>query len=255
MTFREDAMAVTFRTFSSPTKYERKVDFKKLEFIYAGIAECAQALSRGPEKLEILEAGCGDGSISMSLATLGASVSAFDIDEGLVAGLRIELEKRGISNVVLTCQNAYQFHSDTRFDIVIASEVLEHVDYPEAVVRNLKEHLRVGGYFIVTIPNGFGPWELGNRIRRMLGSRKNAKGECGHHHVQFFTLREFRSLMASHGLEQLKFAKSDALSGLSYAAAKNRFVATVDLFLANVMPSWFSSGWYFVFRNIDQAGR
>ncbi|MDH4147399.1 MAG: class I SAM-dependent methyltransferase, partial [Acidimicrobiia bacterium] len=43
---------------------------------------------------------------------------------------------------------------DDRFDLIICSEVLEHLDRPADAVRNLRSMLVDGGWLIVTVPHG-----------------------------------------------------------------------------------------------------
>ncbi len=238
---------VEFEKFVRISKYARTVDKKKLQFIYDGILEYVNRSGKRPEQLHILEVGCGDGSISLPLSTLGASITAFDIDPTLVDGLNKEIALANIRNISVFCQTAYAFQSDMLFDIVVASEVLEHVDFPEKLVRIFKEHLKEDGCLIVTVPNGYGPWELSNKLKASF--RRNRSAECGHHHVNFFTLKRFKALLASHEFDLVAFGKSDALSGLSYSVATNKTLSQLDLTIADVMPSWFSSGWYFVFKS------
>jgi SAM-dependent methyltransferase len=43
---------------------------------------------------------------------------------------------------------------DATFDVVVAVEVLEHVEQDEAFVRNVSRVLKAGGLFVMTTPNG-----------------------------------------------------------------------------------------------------
>lgn len=241
------------KEFQSFSKYERKVDLKKLEFIHKAVALYAKESSRPPESLKVLEAGCGDGSITLPLAALGASVTAFDLDGGLVASVEKEIRGRRLENVSVSKGNLYHIDLDERFDIIIASEVLEHLDHPERVVPALNKHLVNGGYCIITVPNGYGPWEFGNRIKKIISFDLKKNEECGHRHVQFFTRGRLLGLFTENGLEPVAFRKSDILSGLSHAVAKNRVLANADILLADLLPAWLASGWYFVFRNARQG--
>jgi 2-polyprenyl-3-methyl-5-hydroxy-6-metoxy-1,4-benzoquinol methylase len=162
---------VELTQFQSLSKYERKVDLKKLKFIYDAVADYIRE-SSDPGKLKILEIGCGDGSITMPLSAFGGSVTSFDIDDNLVAGVKKEIDKRNIPNVDVSRENAYYFSRNDKFDIIVASEVLEHLDHPEKVVSNMKAHLVSGGYCIVTVPNGYGPWEISNKIKKALSLRR-----------------------------------------------------------------------------------
>jgi 2-polyprenyl-3-methyl-5-hydroxy-6-metoxy-1,4-benzoquinol methylase len=243
---------IDINRFRSLSKYERKVDLKKLKFIYNAVADYIRESSKEPEKLKILEIGCGDGSITLPLSAFGGTVTSFDIDDTLVCGVKQEIEKRRISNISVLIDNAYTFAMNEKYDVVIASEVLEHLDYPEKVIANLKKHLVRGGYCIVTIPNGYGPWELSNKIKKIFSLKSAKDNECGHKHVQFFTMSRFLGMFSANDLRLIRFGKSDAFSGLSYCIAKKAFIANADLMLADLLPSRLVSGWYFVFEN-DEA--
>lgn len=43
-----------------------------------------------------------------------------------------------------------------RYDVIIASKVLEHVDAPDQLLQYFRDRLVEGGRLVVTIPNGFG---------------------------------------------------------------------------------------------------
>ena len=57
------------------------------------------------------------------------------------------------------------FAFSERFDIIICSEVLEHLKRPEEMLNGLKELVKKDGIFLFTIPNGFGPLEIMNQIQ------------------------------------------------------------------------------------------
>jgi SAM-dependent methyltransferase len=46
--------------------------------------------------------------------------------------------------------------SDTRYDAVIAVDVIEHLEHPSLFVRNVKKLLKPSGLLILSIPNAFG---------------------------------------------------------------------------------------------------
>ena len=253
-TRKERSIMVDFVHFRSLSKYERKVDIKKLRFIYDAI--CAYAAERAvdPSALKILEVGCGDGSITLPLSRLGGTVRAFDLDENLVHGVKRSIAERGITNITVNRDDAYTFDAnDVKYDVIVVSEVLEHTDQPADIVGKLRTHLAPRGILIATVPNGYGPWELKNKFLKLLTLNTAKDKECGHHHVQFFTYASFIRMLDSHGLLLVGFSKSDVLSGLSYCASKNGIVAGIDLALADFLPSWLASGWYFVFKTDESA--
>lgn len=247
---------VAIEQFQGLSRYERLVDLKKLRFIFDAVVRYMGESSKRPEALKILEVGCGDGSITLPLSLFGGTVNAFDIDENLVENVKRDVSARGIKNVSITKNDAYSYsaHGD-KYDIIVVSEVLEHTDQPALIVAKLKDHLATGGYMIVTIPNGYGPWELKNKVIKLSSVKKIKDKECGHKHVQFFTLKAFKQIFSDHNFLLTKFGKSDAFSGLNYRASKNVLIANLDLVLADLLPSWLASGWYFVFKNNERTLR
>lgn len=237
---------VDFKTFRKLSKYKRKVDIKKLKFIFSSLNDYTSKLSNGSKELKILEVGCGDGSITLPLSSFG-SVHAFDLDEGLVENLKAELIKKKIDDVFISKDNAYDFTRAEKFDVIVASEVLEHLDHPERVVRNIVNHLSPGGLFIATVPNGFGPWELSNKIKKFFSGNRIRESECGHKHVQFFSFDRFTKMIEEHGFRLVRFGKSDAFLIFSIMLQHTPIVY-IDLLLADILPKQFASGWYFAFK-------
>jgi SAM-dependent methyltransferase len=84
---------------------------------------------------------------------------------------------------------------DGHFDLVIASDVLEHVPDDRAFAREILRVVKPGGRAIVTVPNG-DPRLLANRIKWRAGMTESKYG-----HIRAgYTLAELR-----HCLEQVGF--------------------------------------------------
>ena len=86
-----------------------------------------------------------------------------------------------------------------RFDVIIASEIIEHLFDPEPFIRRLLSLLASGGSLIVTTPN-FLFWK--NRLR-MLGGKfqYEQQGILDFGHIRFFTLATARQLLNRVGLK------------------------------------------------------
>jgi SAM-dependent methyltransferase len=116
------------------------------------------AASRPVSEINILEIGCGTGvMLSMPLASLGYNVTGVDTDEK-----SIELAKKTnpYRNAQFLCQNAGDLK--VKFNVIILSEVLEHLKKPEALLEVSRELLIERGLLIITVPNGYGWFELEN---------------------------------------------------------------------------------------------
>jgi 2-polyprenyl-6-hydroxyphenyl methylase/3-demethylubiquinone-9 3-methyltransferase len=95
-----------------------------------------------------LDAGCGYGAFSAAAVVRGAAVVSVDIGPRLVARAMARAGSRGL--VADVCDLAIR---DESFDVVIASEMLEHTEAPARAVRELARVLRANGLLVLTTPN------------------------------------------------------------------------------------------------------
>ena len=105
-----------------------------------------------PDKsLCILDLGCGDGFLSFFLAQKQHRITSLDISQNRLDKFKQVSEKFNIKRVLGDVKNTglpSQF-----FDIVVSSEVLEHIEGYEEVIREAWRLLKKNGLFIITVPN------------------------------------------------------------------------------------------------------
>jgi SAM-dependent methyltransferase len=251
--------AIKLKTFIAASSYTAPCDIKKLTFIFSAIGALASSASRDVGSLSILEMACGSGGITLPLATLGCEIRAIDIDAEAVEFLNGQAVKRGFENLTATRDNALTFDDGRSYDVVVASEVFEHVAEPEKLAENILNRLKSESILIVTVPNGYGPWEMSRRLnpvnrlrkwnllRRLLGKEPYVE-ETGINHCQFYTRRGLISLFSKHSLRLVKTAMSDSLLAVFPASRDNAFWGKLDTRLADILPYWLASGWYFIFE-------
>jgi 2-polyprenyl-3-methyl-5-hydroxy-6-metoxy-1,4-benzoquinol methylase len=248
------------RSYLEASPYFEPVDLKKLRFIYSAIGRHAGRTGRQKKELNVLEVACGEGGITLAVASLGCSVKAFDIDEQDVSALRAEIESRGHGNVTVTAADALEFDDGEKYDVVIASEIIEHVLDPARLAAALKNSTSPGGIIILTTPNGFGPWELKNALspyrwarrwnwlRRRLGKEGYVRGTAKDH-CQRFSKRNLIDMFSELSMNMIDFAKTDGIISIVRPLRRSSFWGGVDTRMADVLPYWLSSGFFLVFEN------
>lgn len=95
--------------------------------------------------------GAGSGELAAMLARAGARVRATDIDEASVRLIEETARKEGVTldAAVLRVED---LPSSPLYDVVVATDVIEHIQDDVAAVRKLVSVLRPGGRLGITVP-------------------------------------------------------------------------------------------------------
>ena len=97
----------------------------------------------------ILDVGCGEGFALERIRTAGIGEVLEGID---VRSDAIDVGRTLHSKLTLRIGNAYQLpYTDAAFDLVLCSEVLEHLDDPERALAELRRVAKK--YCIISVPN------------------------------------------------------------------------------------------------------
>ncbi len=94
---------------------------------------------------------CAQGNFGLLLAEQGYDVTAVDINQEF---LRYAKKKYTTGNFKTVQANLIEFRDSEGFDCILVGEVIEHVAFPNALLKSVYENLRPGGICILTTPNG-----------------------------------------------------------------------------------------------------
>lgn len=206
---------------------------KRLFWIIRQI-EKRNTTGKSKDKTKVLEIGCGTGMmLSIPLAALGYDVLGTDLDK---ASIDFANSVNPYANAQFICCDAAEL-SDS-YDVIILSEVLEHLKDPDRLLKVSYDMLSAQGILIITVPNGYGWFELEQFLwgRLCLGSLLELlkiywsisviKGKLtGWHgytflsslssspHVQRFTLGKIKSMVARDGFVIIEIEGSTLCAG------------------------------------------
>lgn len=115
-----------------------------------------------PESYKVLDIGCGFGSLLITLQHHFERVCGIDIDDE-----RVQWAKKRASGSDVICGNATKLPwPDGEFDLVISTDVFEHISYEEQhqAASDLLRVLKPGGRGYLEVPNRFQLLDEHNRV-------------------------------------------------------------------------------------------
>src|SRR5512135_2716132 len=126
-------------------KKNRKDPVFDLERAYADCHRIALSLAAPEPPGRALDLGAGQGALSHALKLRGCDVTAADVNTS-------QFKAEGVPCARLDLNRPLPF-ADRDFDLVMAVEVLEHLESPRAFLREIHRVLRPGGLAVITTPN------------------------------------------------------------------------------------------------------
>ena len=138
---------------SGPFSALHKMSNARIEFIKISATRILNHLNG----IKCLDVGCGGGILSERLARLGATVTGIDASENAIkianehaTKSRLKINYRCMSTGDLLNSNKKFLNN---FDLVIASEVIEHVNNRNLFLSDISNLCRSGGIIIFTTIN------------------------------------------------------------------------------------------------------
>ena len=243
-------------------------------------------------EIDVLDFGCGTGElVSLPLAHLGYLILGIDshtpsiiLANHLVAKRRSEGKPLQAKYSMASLEELSK--DSKRFDVIIASEVLEHLYEPEKTIESFRRLLKPNGICIITVPNGFGPFENLRRLEKVLmkigidqlfssfsnvlirfvrtlkGGETSSTGFSSSHsgylnfdsgHVQFYRLKPFLTMFSENGFSCQRAEGRSFLCG-PYVDLWAQFLPGKEVVYAlngspaKKLPLNFVSDWMFAFR-------
>jgi len=159
----------------------------------------------------VLDVGCGNGFLCGEFLKRGCEVVGTDLSpQGI--DLARKTYHNGRFELLAADTEVLQQLGEPPFDIVISTEVVEHLDAPRAWAKACFEALKPGGRFICTTPyHGY----FKNLMISLLGkwdTHVNPLWEGGH--IKLWSKRTLSRLLREAGFRTLEFRGAGRIPGL-----------------------------------------
>ena len=99
----------------------------------------------------VLDVAAGAGNFSLQLAELGYRVTWNDLRVDLVDYVRLKHER---GDIQYAPGNVFELGFESAFDVVLITEIIEHVAHPDDFLEKIGRMVRPGGHVVMTTPNG-----------------------------------------------------------------------------------------------------
>jgi SAM-dependent methyltransferase len=156
-----------------------------------------------PERVPLLVAAVGRGKRVLDLGCRSGALTQHFLGGNSVVGLDIDaaaLEKAatlGIQPVQANVEEPLPFE-DGSFDAVVAGELFEHLQFPDALVAEIGRVLRPGGVLAGSVPNAF-------RVQSRLRFLRGKPPEDDPTHLRMFSPAALRQLLSGFERVELRF--------------------------------------------------
>ncbi|MET0592096.1 MAG: class I SAM-dependent methyltransferase [Polyangiaceae bacterium] len=153
-------------------------------------------IDRVPAGARVLEVGCSSGYIGkLLMAVKGCSVAGIEVDPRAAE----EARSNGLNVFEGSLEDpAFRASINERWDVILATDVLEHLRDPAPVLEHFKEWLAPGGRVIIAVPN-IATWQIRKQLMLRGDFEYQESGILDRTHLHFFTWLTLHKLVASQG--------------------------------------------------------
>lgn len=235
----------------------------------SGTLKCmhfASSVIEARRPARVLDFGCGTGEkLTCPLASAHPGVDFVGVD---VDPRSVEYARRGCGAPNVRFMTHHELPERERFDLVVASEVVEHVESPVAFLRGLRERLAPDGRIFLTVPNGYGASEIASSLesvaaltgvlalarsaKRALVGRSSGMATTPDTlavspHISFFTWGELARILSAAGLAVEHYRARTVFCGFGFdLLLRGPRAVAWNVRTADRLPRAAVSGWMLV---------
>ncbi len=151
----------------------------------------------------VLDAGCGNGHLTVKIATQGRRVIGIDADADGIAIAKADHPTLDFRQFFFSDDPRSLFFDGEPFDAVVSTEVVEHLYAPHELAKFALTALRPGGIFVISTPyHGYA-----KNMALSLANGWDRHHHPGKHggHIKFFSKSTLTTLLEDAGFRVERF--------------------------------------------------
>jgi 2-polyprenyl-3-methyl-5-hydroxy-6-metoxy-1,4-benzoquinol methylase len=139
---------------------------------------------------------------------------------------RAAVEALAAAGYDIVLGDAEDFALGRRFDLIVAAELIEHLNNPALFLHCVRRHLKEGGQLVLTTPNPFYPKR---QLEILIRGRPEIHGE----HTMWFCPQTLKVLISNAGFRDVEVTplnNNDAFFGIGKLPSRLRSWFSTNLF-------------------------
>jgi 2-polyprenyl-3-methyl-5-hydroxy-6-metoxy-1,4-benzoquinol methylase len=186
----------------------RKLFYKLLDLLLLRTWHIHRELRSWPKfsgAFDMMDAGSGFGQYSFYIASKNPEsiITAVDVKEEQIADCNDFFTRCGLKNVTFTYGDLTRPHAESKYDLILCVDVMEHILEDVDVFRHFNKALKPGAMLLISTPSDQG------------GSDADHHGESfiGEHVRDGYPVEEMRQKLNAAGFEQTEISYSYGTPG------------------------------------------
>jgi len=191
---------IVHERYHSKTKRQLKI-IKDSNFTYRLLISVINKYLKNSNQ-KILDIGCGAGTLSLYLANKGHSTLGLDISSKAIEECLKSKKALGLNNVAFRTLDFLTMKTKNRYDTVLFTEVIEHLEDDSKALRSIHKLLKPSGIMILSTPSDTAPLHK-------LGITKKFDEEVGH--LRRYSLGEIQGMVRKSGFKIIETKKTEGI--------------------------------------------
>lgn len=194
----------------------------------------------------ILDIGCGVGTLDFYFASKGYMVTGIDIAENAISACNKTKKHLKLKNVNFIVDDFQKTKLKVKYDFIIFTEVIEHLENDDKQLKKIYSLLKPGGFLFLSTPSTNAPMYR-------LGLAEDFDKRVGH--LRRYTKNQIVNLVSSNNFEIIEVIENEGILRnflyINNQAGKlirflKYFISEIVTFLDKISQKLFGESNYFV---------